>query len=116
MSEAFALQKLLTFFNKKYWWILDINLWNFNETLTIYLWNFNETLTIDLWNFNETLTTLLVLKTTGPWFYCVQYSTNTDYWGIGNLHLQIKCMMDFVALLFYVNSKQLWSRRDCQLT
>ena len=35
MREAFAVQKLLTFFfNKKYWQILDINVWNFNETLT----------------------------------------------------------------------------------
>ena len=34
MREAFALQKLLTFFNKKYWQILDINIWKFNETLT----------------------------------------------------------------------------------
>ena len=34
MREAFALQKLLTFFHKKYWHILDINVWNFNETLT----------------------------------------------------------------------------------
>ena len=22
------------FFNKKYWWVTDINIWNFNETLT----------------------------------------------------------------------------------
>ena len=28
------MQKLLTFFNKKYWEISDINVWNFNETLT----------------------------------------------------------------------------------
>ena len=34
MREAFALQKLLTFFNKKYWSISDINIRNFNETLT----------------------------------------------------------------------------------
>ena len=34
MRETFALQKLLTFFNKKYWFIWDINVWNFNETLT----------------------------------------------------------------------------------
>ena len=27
-------QKLLTFFNKKYWHISDINVGNFNETLT----------------------------------------------------------------------------------
>ena len=30
MREAFALH----FFNKKYWQISDINIWNFNETLT----------------------------------------------------------------------------------
>ena len=34
MWEALALQKLLTFFNEKYWCILDINVWNFNKTLT----------------------------------------------------------------------------------
>ena len=34
MREAFALQKLLTFFNQKYWGIWDINVWNFNKTLT----------------------------------------------------------------------------------
>ena len=34
MREAFALQKLLTFFNKKYWHIWDINNWNFNVPLT----------------------------------------------------------------------------------
>ena len=36
MWEAFAMQKLLNFFQKKkYWHILDINnVWNFNETLT----------------------------------------------------------------------------------
>ena len=33
MGEAFAL-KLLTFFQQKYWHILDINDWNFNDTLT----------------------------------------------------------------------------------
>ena len=32
MREAFAL--LLTFFQHKYWHISDINMWNFNETLT----------------------------------------------------------------------------------
>ena len=35
MREAFAVQKLLTFFNKKYWQILDIHIWKFNKTLTI---------------------------------------------------------------------------------
>ena len=34
MREAFALQKLLTFFNKKYWHIWEINFRKFNETLT----------------------------------------------------------------------------------
>ena len=29
-----ALQKLLTFFNKKYWHIWDINVWNFNIELS----------------------------------------------------------------------------------
>ena len=34
MREAFAVQKLLSFFNKKYWQISDINILNYNETLT----------------------------------------------------------------------------------
>ena len=34
MREAFAMQKLLTFFNKKYWHIWEIDFWKFNETLT----------------------------------------------------------------------------------
>ena len=34
MREAFAVQKLLTFFQQKYWCIWDINIWNFNDTLT----------------------------------------------------------------------------------
>ena len=42
MREAFALQKqkllhcksFLHFFKKKYQWIWDINIWNFNDTLT----------------------------------------------------------------------------------
>ena len=34
MREAFALQKLLTFFQQKYWHIWDINIWNFNVSLT----------------------------------------------------------------------------------
>ena len=34
MREAFALQKLLTFFNKKYWHIWDISVWNFYNPLT----------------------------------------------------------------------------------
>ena len=34
MTEAFALQKLLTFFQQKYWHVRDIIVWNFNETLT----------------------------------------------------------------------------------
>ena len=34
MRETFALQKLLTFFQQKYWHIWDINIWNFNVSLT----------------------------------------------------------------------------------
>ena len=34
MWEAFALQKLLTFFQQKYWHISDIKVWNCNETST----------------------------------------------------------------------------------
>ena len=34
MREAFALQKFLTFITKKYWRMLDINIWNFNEMMT----------------------------------------------------------------------------------
>ena len=34
MREAFAVQKRFVFFNKKYWHTSDINVWNFNETLT----------------------------------------------------------------------------------
>ena len=34
MWEAFAVQKHLKFFRQKYWHIWDINVWNFNETLT----------------------------------------------------------------------------------
>ena len=34
MTEAFALQKLLTFFQQKYWHIWDINIWNFNVSWT----------------------------------------------------------------------------------
>ena len=34
MREAFALQKLLTFFQQKYWHIWDTNVWNFNVSLT----------------------------------------------------------------------------------
>ena len=33
-AEAFALQKLLTLFQQKYWRILHITIGNFNETLT----------------------------------------------------------------------------------
>ena len=32
--ETFALQKLLSFFQQKYWQNSDIKVWNFNETLT----------------------------------------------------------------------------------
>ena len=34
MREAFAMQKLLTFFQQKYWHIWDINFRNFNVSLT----------------------------------------------------------------------------------
>ena len=34
MREAFALQNLLTFFQQKYWPILDTGIRKFNETLT----------------------------------------------------------------------------------
>ena len=44
VREAFALQMLLSFFfNKKYWGILDINIWNFNRTLTNDILNFEHT-------------------------------------------------------------------------
>ena len=42
MREAFALQKLLTFCQQKYWHILDINVWNLNETLTNDVVNFEQ--------------------------------------------------------------------------
>ena len=34
MREAFAVQKRLSFFNKKCWQISDINILNFNDRLT----------------------------------------------------------------------------------
>ena len=34
MREAFALQKRLKLFQQKYWHIWDINVWNFNVSLT----------------------------------------------------------------------------------
>ena len=34
MRVVFALEKLLTFFQQKYWRISDLNVWNFNKTLT----------------------------------------------------------------------------------
>ena len=34
MKEAFALQKLLTYFQQKLLHIWEINFWKFNETLT----------------------------------------------------------------------------------
>ena len=34
MREAFAMQKLLTFFQQKYWHIREINFRKFNETST----------------------------------------------------------------------------------
>ena len=41
MREAFAVQ-LQHFFNKKYWHIWEINIWNFNETLTNNVVNFEQ--------------------------------------------------------------------------
>ena len=43
MREAFAVQKLLTFFQQKYWHISDINVWNFKETLTNDVVSFEQT-------------------------------------------------------------------------
>ena len=34
MREAFAVQKFLTIFQQKYWRISDMNILNFNDTLT----------------------------------------------------------------------------------
>ena len=34
MREAFALQKILTCFQQKYWWISNIYVWNVNRKLT----------------------------------------------------------------------------------
>ena len=34
MRDAFAMQKLLSLFQQKYWNVSDINVWSFNETLT----------------------------------------------------------------------------------
>ena len=42
MREAFAMQKLLTFFQQKYRLIWDINVWNFNDTLTNDVVNFEQ--------------------------------------------------------------------------
>ena len=42
MREAFALQKLLTFFQQKFWHFSDINVSNFNETLTNDVVNFEQ--------------------------------------------------------------------------
>ena len=33
-AKNFAVQKLLTFFQQKYWCIWDINIWNYNDTLS----------------------------------------------------------------------------------
>ena len=42
MRKAFALQRLLTFFQQKYWHILDISIWNYNETLTTAVVSFEQ--------------------------------------------------------------------------
>ena len=42
MREAFALQKLLTFYQQKFWPIWEINFWKFNETLTNDVVNFEQ--------------------------------------------------------------------------
>ena len=42
MREAFALQKLFKIFRQKYWHIWDINIWNFNETLTNDIFSFEQ--------------------------------------------------------------------------
>ena len=42
MREAFVVQKLLTFFQQKYWQISDINILNFNVTLTNDVVNFEQ--------------------------------------------------------------------------
>ena len=42
MREAFAMQKLLTFIQQKYWCIWDINFWNFNEMLTNDVFSFEQ--------------------------------------------------------------------------
>ena len=33
-ERSFCTAKLFTFFQQKYWHIWDINIWNYNETLT----------------------------------------------------------------------------------
>ena len=48
MREAFALQKLLTFFNKIYRNIWDINVWNFNVSLTNDVISFEQPGPVDL--------------------------------------------------------------------
>ena len=42
LIKAFALQKLFTFFQQKYWHISDIKIWNFKETLTNYVISFEQ--------------------------------------------------------------------------
>ena len=50
-------EAILTFFNKKYWHILDISVWNFNETLTNDVFSFEQLLLLP-W-LTETCDTLL---------------------------------------------------------
>ena len=42
MREAFAVQKLLTFFQQKILRISDIKVWNFNETFTNVIVSFEQ--------------------------------------------------------------------------
>ena len=42
MREAFAVQKLLTIFQQKYWRISDMNILNFNDTLTNDVFSFEQ--------------------------------------------------------------------------
>ena len=53
MREAFAVQKLLTFFKKKFWHFLYISERNFKEMLTNDVLNFNEMLTNDVVSFEQ---------------------------------------------------------------
>ena len=41
-ASQILVQKLISFFNKIYWHIWDINVWNFNETLTNDVFSFEQ--------------------------------------------------------------------------